>query len=173
MSEQIELESYPVWGRQPSEPESKFLLFQAYFLGLPRPNLTECYRRYQQEKGGDGQVKSVPTAWRQDCDRYRWRERWESHRRAKNQSDREWREEQIRRHHEQDLEAAAELRRRALEILAALDPSAASAKDAAALLRLAGEMTVSALGVTDLDRAIRVVVGAGFEVVEPLERPLD
>lgn len=57
-----------------------------------------------------------------------------------------------------------------MEILAGMDLERAGAKDAAALLRLAGELSESALGMDSLDKAIRAVTGAGFEVVEPLER---
>lgn len=75
MAEQIELERYPIWDRQPSEPEGQFLLFERYFLASPRPNLTGAYRRHLEDLGEKGTAKDASGQWKRDAEKFRWRER--------------------------------------------------------------------------------------------------
>lgn len=61
------------------------------------------------------------------------------------------------------------LRQKALQILEAVDPLESSAKDAAALLRLAGELVEKGLDIRDIDRAVSTVTRWGFEVTLPVD----
>lgn len=167
-TEPIELEYYPVWDRQPTEPEEKFLLFQRFFLSLPKGNLTEAYRRFISESGGDRQpVRDVSSQWRDDCDRYQWRERHLAYWRKQNLEDRERREERVREYHAECLETANLLKQRAEEILTNFDLAQAGPKDACQLLRLSRELTEEALSLKDLDKAALVVLRNGFEISVP------
>jgi hypothetical protein len=166
--EAIELEYYPVWDKQPAEPEEKFLLFQAFFLPLPKANLTEAYRRFISESGGDRQsVRDVSSQWRDDCDRYQWRERHLAYWRKQNLEDRERRDERIREYHGECLETATLLKQRAEEILANFDLAQAGPKDACQMLRLSRELTEEALSLRDLDKAALVIFRNGFQITVP------
>ncbi|MFN7715359.1 MAG: hypothetical protein ACK5QS_07765 [Pseudanabaenaceae cyanobacterium] len=166
--EPIALESYPVWIKQPSEPAEKYQIFERYFLPFPRPNLTGAYRRYLEDQGEEGRgVDDANGQWKRDCDRYLWRDRHTAFWRAKNHSDAEWREEQIRQYQSESLDTARLLRLKAGEILENFDVASASPKDAAALLRLAGDLVSDALDWRDIDRAVSACHRWGFEVIQP------
>jgi hypothetical protein len=166
--EVIELENYPIWTRQPPEPEEKFLIFQGFFLSLPKANLTEAYRQFVAESGGDRQsVKDVSSQWREDCQKYRWKERHAAYWRKKNLEDLERRDERIRQYHEECLNTASLLKQRAEEILTNFDPAEAGPKDACQLLRLSRELTEEALSLGDLDKAAMTLFRNGFQVGVP------
>lgn len=165
--EQIALESYPVWDKQGEEPAEKYQIFERYFLPLPKASLLGAFKRYKDEKGENSSVNNVPSAWRDDCERYRWRDRHTAYWRAKNHSDQQWREEQIRAYQAESLDTARLLRVKAVEILENFDIANASPKDAAALLRLAGDLVSEALDWRDIDKAVAAVHRWGLEVIQP------
>jgi hypothetical protein len=166
--EVIELEYYPIWDKQPSEPEEKFLNFERYFLPQPRANLTGAYRKYLADQGDEGrEVDDANGQWKRDCDQYRWRERHLSYWRKKSLEDREQRDERVRQYHSECLDTAALLKSRAEEILNNFDLAESSPKDACQMLRLAKELTEEALSLRDIDKAAMVLFRAGFEISVP------
>lgn len=168
MAEPIEIAHYPVWEQQPDEPAEIFNLFTAYFLPLPRANLVAAYRQFLSNSGNDRQdVGNASSQWREYCDKYQWRLRHASYWRYRNHSDQRWREEQLRQHQAENLDTARLLRDKAREILVNFDIDNASPKDAAALLRLAGELVEKGLDVRDIDKAVSACVRWGFEVSLP------
>jgi hypothetical protein len=166
--EVIDLEYYPIWDKQPSEPEEKFLLFQGFFLPLPRANLLGAFKRYKEQKGENGQkIVNVPTSWRDDCEKFQWRQRHTSYWRKRNLEDLERRDERIREYHSECLTTAGLLKQRAEEILNNFDLEQSSPKDACQMLRLAKELTEEALSIKDIDKAAMVLFRAGFEISVP------
>ncbi len=144
------------------------MLFQGFFLPLPRANLTEAYRRFISESGGDHQsMRNASSQWRDDCDRYQWREQHTAYWRKKNLEDLERRDERIREYHEECLEKASLLKQKAEEILNNFDLAESSPKDACQMLRLAKELTGEALSLRDIDKAAIVLFRAGFEISVP------
>jgi hypothetical protein len=169
--EPIALESYPVWDRQSSEPEEKFFLFQRYFLPLPKASLLGAFKQYKAEKGENSQINNVPGNWRDDCERYQWRDRHQAYWLKKTWDDQQWRDQKIKEHQATALDTVALLRLKAQEILENLDIDQTTAKDAAALIRLANEMAESALGYGDLDKAVNRIFASGLAVISPDDDP--
>lgn len=168
MAEPIEVSHHPVWEQQPDEPAAVFVLFERYFLPSITPNLTDAYRRFISDSGGDHQsVTDVSSQWREYCQVYQWRLRHASYWRYRNHTDQQWREEQIRAYQSENLDTARLLRDKAREILVNFDIDNASPKDAAALLRLAGELVEKGLDIRDIDKAVSTVTRWGFEVSLP------
>jgi hypothetical protein len=170
--EPIDLEYYPIWDKQPSEPEEKFLLFQRFFLPLPKANLTEAYRRFVADSGKEEsgrKIDDAPGQWKRDCEQYRWRERHTAYWLKKTHENREWREQKIREYQAENLDTAALLKQRAEEILTNFDLAQAGPKDACQMLRLSKELTEEALSLTDLDKAALALFRAGFEITVPGE----
>jgi len=171
-SETLELQTFPIWSPQPDEPAEKYQIFERYFLPYSKPSLLAAYKRFLSENGKDEQVCSPSTVWRNDCEVYQWRSRHESFWRWKNQSDMEWRQEQIRVYQAESLDTARLLRVKATEILENFDIANAGPKDAAALLRLSAELTETGLDLRDIDKAVAAVHRWGFEVLSPDSAPV-
>lgn len=171
--EQIVLENYPIWDRQPSEPEEKFLNFQRYFLSSPRPNLTGAYRVYLQDRGEEGrEISDANGQWKRDAEKYQWRERHQAYWLKKTWDDQQWRDQKIKEHQATALDTVALLRLKAQEILEALDIEQTTARDACQMLRLANELAESALGYGDLDKAVNKVFASGLQVISPDAEPV-
>jgi hypothetical protein len=172
MVEPIIINHYPVWSIQDGEPAEKFAWFERFVLPSPAFNLSQSYRQYQQEKGGKSKAQEASGPWREYCQVYQWRSRHQAYWRWKNQNDLEWREEKIRQHQAENLDIARLLRVKATEILESFNPLDAGPKDAAAMLRLASELTEAALDIRDIDKAVSVCHRWGLEVTLP-ELPSD
>jgi hypothetical protein len=165
MVETIAIDIFPCWERQSSEPEEKFLLFQGYFLPLPKANLTESYRRYKREMVGECSIEDAPKAWRDDCDRYQWRSRHTAFWRDHHQKNLDWIESERQKLASLELATAQVMMQRAMQILALpIDPERVSPKDAATLARAASELGRLSLSWDNLDRAIDIVTRQGFSV---------
>ena len=169
MGEPITISHYPSWEHQDrsGEPAAVFGLFERFVLPSPAFNLSQSYRQYQQEKGGNAGAKEASGPWREYCQVYQWRSRHQAYWRHRNAADQEWRQEQVRQYQSQNLDTARLLRFKATEILENFDISQGSPKDAAALLRLASELTEAALDIRDIDKAVSVCHRWGLEVTWP------
>ena len=166
--EQLELTNYPIWQRQDLEDLEDldvFLRFEAYFLPLPTANLTEAYRRYTTEKGLKGK-SDPPNSWRDDCERYRWRERWQAYRREQNQNNLAWLEEKRRLFLEQELATALKMISKANEVLDLRVGHEDRLKDSATLLRCGSDLGRKALALNNIDSAIKTLESAGFTVID-------
>lgn len=163
--EPIALESYPVWDRQGDEPAEKYQIFERYFLPLPKASLLGAFKRYKEEKGENSQINNVPSAWRDDCERFLWRSRHESYWRWKNETDLQWREEKRREYYAQSLTVAEDLKDKAMEALSQFNLSDISPKDVCAMLRLSRELSEQSLGLSDLNKAVDLCHRWGLSVI--------
>jgi len=164
--EQLELTNYPIWQQQDLEPMDVYLRFEAYFLPLPTANLAEAYRRYKTDKVLEGRPEP-PKSWRDDCEKYRWRERWQSHRSYQNQNNLAWLEQQRRLFLEQELAVAMKMINKANQVLnLRVNDEFDRLKDSATLLRCGSDLGRKALALNNIDSAIKTLESAGFTVID-------
>ncbi len=104
------------WDRQPNEPEAAFQRFDLYFRpqaadGPYGRNVSEAYRRYQDQLGKDGRRKRVPPGrFQAEARAWSWRERataWDDHLRSQRMVDER---RAIAAMHREHAEQAVELR---------------------------------------------------------------
>lgn len=167
--EPIELSIFPLWQHQQGESEISYDHFYRYFLPIASGNLVESYRKFKQDLGENtDSIDDAGGSWKDECRRYRWRERHRAYWRYKAQEDMEWRQEQERRLIEQELALGQMLINRARDLLERDLSADDRLKDATSLLRSASELSRKALGIDDrLEKAILVCTRAGLEVSDP------
>jgi hypothetical protein len=166
--EPIRLTIWPIWDKQPDEPDDVYLRFKRFFLPLSKPILANAYRAYLESlEGKKGQFKKdVPTSWRNDCATYQWRSRHQDYWLKQSQDNLEWLQQKQRQLIERELVVCNKLFDKAETILnMGINPDNDRIKDSAALVRCASEISRKSLNMTNLDSAIKALESAGFVVI--------
>lgn len=162
-----------VWQHQPGEPPLWYSRFHRFLLMGARRSLLATYNAECSAGKGAKKRDTVPSAWNNACEEWRWRDRataWDNF-----QQKREEEEWQIRRREQRELEwqASQQLFKKAEQMLnQSLDDCKWSFRDAAAYLEVASKLARQAAEMhqSDLNSALAFVRKYGYAVSDTYQQ---